>query len=307
MNGTKTRSLRVLVVGASGQLGKKIVRALFATRKVDVRVTHRASTSEESLAALREMGAETALADLSDKSALMRACHGVDVIVSAVQGLRDVIVDGQTTLLRAAEEAGVSRMIPSDYALDFFKTDEGKNRNLDLRREFDRVLDASAVKGTSVLNGAFMDLLAYGAMGPDPKSNVFRIFGDIDLKSDFTFTDDVARYVAEVVLDREAPRVVRVSGDTKSPREIAAIFEDVRGKPVTFQKMGTIEDLDRMIERMQKEDPAENDTFPMWQRLQYSRDMQSGNGRLEPLDNARYPAVDPIDIRTLLGRATEKR
>ena len=103
-----------------------------------------------------------------------------------------MIVDGQTRLLRTAEMAGVARMIPSDYALDFFKTEEGKNRNLDLRRELDRVLDASSVCGTSVLCGAFMDLLAYGAMGPDRKTGVFRVWGDPDQPCDFTRTDDLA-------------------------------------------------------------------------------------------------------------------
>jgi uncharacterized protein YbjT (DUF2867 family) len=128
----------VLVVGASGQLGRKIVRELVGARRADVRVTHREGTKSDALEALREMGGELVAADLADPASLARACHGVNVIVSAVQGLREVIVDGQTRLLRAAEQAGVARMIPSDYALDFFKTDEGKNRNLDLRREFDR-------------------------------------------------------------------------------------------------------------------------------------------------------------------------
>lgn len=64
--------------------------------------------------------------------ALERACDGIDVVVSAVQGMREVIVDVQARLLHAAERAGVKRMIPSDYALDFFKTVAAGNRNLDL-------------------------------------------------------------------------------------------------------------------------------------------------------------------------------
>src|SRR5262249_35405556 len=145
-----------------------------------VRVVHRASTNAEALAALRAAGAEPVAADLGDDTALARACDRVDVVVSSLQGLRDVIVDGQTRLLRAAERAGVRRMIPSDYSLDFFKTKPGGNRNLDLRREFDGVLDASTVRGASVLCGAFMDLLAAGAMGPDAKTGVLRYFGDAD-------------------------------------------------------------------------------------------------------------------------------
>ena len=71
-------------------------------------------------------------------------------------------------------------MLPSDYAIDFFKTEVGKNRNLDLRREFNEELDRSKVRGTSVLCGAFMDLIAQGRIGPDPKTGVYRVWGDPD-------------------------------------------------------------------------------------------------------------------------------
>src|SRR5690242_10719482 len=117
--------MKILVVGATGNMGSKVVQALVGT--AEVRVTTR---KPESAAALQALGAEVVTADLSDEPSLARACAGVQVIVSTVQGLRDVIVDGQGRLLHAAERAGVARMIPSDYALDFFKTPEGGNRNL---------------------------------------------------------------------------------------------------------------------------------------------------------------------------------
>src|SRR5262249_14591009 len=145
----------------------KIVRALVAAG-ARVRGTVRPSAKPESVDALRALGAEVAMADLSDEAALAHACAGIDVVVSALQGPRDVIVDGQSRLLRAAHKAGVKRMIPSDYGLDFFKTPVGGNRNYDLRREFNRVLDASPLRGTSVLCGNFMELIALGQFGPDP-------------------------------------------------------------------------------------------------------------------------------------------
>jgi uncharacterized protein YbjT (DUF2867 family) len=288
---------RVLVVGASGRMGQKIVTELVA-RGASVRVTHRASTKPEALAALRATGAELVAADLADSDALARACAGVDVVVSSVQGLRDVIVDGQTRLLRAAEAAGVARMIPSDYALDFFKTTPGGNRNLDLRREFNATLDASRVRGTSVLCGAFMDLIAMGRIGPGP-DGVMRVWGDPDQPYDFTLTDDVARYVAAVALDPTAGRFVRVAGDVLSPRALAQLFEEVRGTPVTIQA-GSLDDLSRAIDGMRARDPADAEIFPPWQAMQYTRDMASGRGALSPLDNASYPDIRPTTVRELL-------
>jgi uncharacterized protein YbjT (DUF2867 family) len=297
MTTTKTR---VLVVGATGKMGAKIVRELIALGSATVRITRRAGSNADDVAKLTAAGAELVTADLADPASLVAACAGIDIVVSSVQGMRDVIVDGQTHLVRAAEQAGVARMIPSDYSLDFFKTAEGGNRNLDLRREFNRTLDASRVRGTSVLCGAFMDLLAMGAIGPDPKTGVYKIWGDADQPYDFTTTDDTAKYIAAVAVDRDAGRQIRVAGDTLSPRELGVIFEKLRGIPTMIQRAGSIDDLGHLIATMRAADEAPANVFPAWQQLQYVRDMASGLGRLAPLDNARYASVRPKTVRELL-------
>ena len=68
------------------------------------------------------------------------ACSRASCVVSALQGLRDVIVETQTVLLDAAIKAEVPRFIPSDYSIDFTKFPPGENRNLDLRRDFHNCL-----------------------------------------------------------------------------------------------------------------------------------------------------------------------
>jgi uncharacterized protein YbjT (DUF2867 family) len=291
---------RVLVAGASGNLGSKIVRELVALGSATVRVTYRERSKPEAVARLRATGAELVTADLSDEASLARACDGIEVVVSAVQGLRETIVDGQTRLLRAAEKAQVARMIPSDYSVDFFKTIPGQNRNLDLRREFNGVVDASTVRGTSVLGGAFMDLLAFGMIGPDARTGIYKVWGDENQPYDFTSTDDLAKYIAAVALDTGAGRVVRVAGDSLSPRELGAIFQELRGTPVTIEHAGSLGDLDRTIDHLRAADEAPNNGFPVWQQLQYARDMASGRGKLSPLDNERYPSIRPKAVRAYL-------
>jgi uncharacterized protein YbjT (DUF2867 family) len=295
-----TTEKRVLVVGASGRMGSKIVRELVALGAATVRVTHRDGSKPEQVAKLRAEGAELMKADLSDEASLASACDGVDVVVSSVLGLRATIVDGQTRLLRAAEKAGVKRMIPSDYSLDLFKTTEGENRNSDMRREFNRVLDGSSVRGTSLLCGAFMDLISIGAIGPDMKTGVFKVWGDENQPYDFTTTDDVAKYIAVTALDADAGRVVRVAGDTLSPRELGVVCAEVRGVPVKIEHAGSLGDLERTIAKLRAADEAPMNPFPVWQQLQYVRDMASGRGKLSPLDNDRYPSVHPQTVRAYL-------
>jgi hypothetical protein len=92
-------------------------------------------------------------------SQMTLACLGASCVVSALQGLRDVIVDMQTSLLEAAIKAGVRRFIPSDYSIDFTKLAPGENRNLDLRWEFHKRVDTSSIQATTIFNGALTDML----------------------------------------------------------------------------------------------------------------------------------------------------
>ena len=188
-------STTIAVAGASGNLGGRIVAAL-RRDGANVRALVRPGTADEKLARLKAGGAEIVSVDLDDATTLQAALTGVDVVVSALQGLREVIIGTQTGLLEAAVAAGVPRFIPSDYAADFTKTEGEENRNFDMRRDFHRVLDAAPIAATSVLNGMFMDILAYGLPLLDLKAGSVSYWGDADQKLDFTTMDDTAAATA---------------------------------------------------------------------------------------------------------------
>ncbi|TDD25567.1 NmrA family NAD(P)-binding protein [Nonomuraea diastatica] len=88
-----------------------------------------------------------------------RRLQGVDVVVSAVQGDAEVIIDGQLNLVRAAEKAGVPRWIPSGFSLGIDRLDHGDNDFADLRKKAAEVYRSSTVAPTSVLIGAFLEVL----------------------------------------------------------------------------------------------------------------------------------------------------
>jgi hypothetical protein len=52
--------------------------------------------------------------------------------------------------------------------------------------------------------------------------------------------------------------------------------------------MGTVGTMEFMIRAMRLFG-GETDIFPAWQGMQYMVNMMSGAGKLEPLDNSRYP------------------
>lgn len=74
-----------------------------------------------------------------------QACEGTFCVVSALAGLREVIIDAQSTLLEAAISAGTPRFIHSDYSTDYRALKPGNNRNFDLRRAFQERLKGQAI------------------------------------------------------------------------------------------------------------------------------------------------------------------
>ena len=281
----------VALVGATGDLGSRILAAL-ARRGVEVRALVRAGTSEADRRILHDRGATPLPVDFNDVATLARALSGVECVVSVLNGLEPTMLDLQGRLLDAAVSAGVSRFIPSDFSLDFTRTRPGDNRNMDLRRAFMARVDAAPIQATSILNGAFADLLTGEA--PIVLRKIRRVlhWGDADQAYDFTSKDDVADYTADAALDREAPRLLRIAGDVVSPRDLAALMTRLDHHGWKTLRAGGIGRLSALIRIVRTLSPKSDAPFPAWQGMQYVRDMSSGRGKLSPLDNDRYGKTD---------------
>ena len=297
-----TGDRRIALAGGTGDLGGRIGTAL-GRRSVAYRAFVRTGSSAAARAGLEAAGATVLEVDYDDAAALKAACAGCSCVVSALNGLQPVMIGMQGKLLDAAVAAGVPRFIPSDYSLDFTRTRPGDNRNLDVRRMFMARINAAPIRATTVLNGAFSDLLAGQAPIILHKRRKVLYWGDAEQKLDFTTKDDVADYVAEVALDDAAPRLLRIAGDAVSPRELAAIMTDLTGERFGLWRAGGIGLLSLVIRIARTLTPRSDAIFPAWQGMQYLRDMASGRGKLEPLDNDRYgtrpwtSARDVIDPR----------
>jgi uncharacterized protein YbjT (DUF2867 family) len=287
----------VVIAGATGDLGARITREVLRTG-AEVRALTRATGRAEELG---ELGAVVVPVDYEDAQGLAAAVSGADVVVSALSGLAPVIIDAQTRLLMAAVAAGVPRFVPSDYSVDHTTMKEGSNRNLQLRRDFRRVLDAAPVRATSVLNGAFSDMLT--GVAPlvlfGPKRVLY--WRSADQPMAFTTKDDVAAYTAQAVLDDDAPRFLRIAGDTVSSRQLAGIMTGLDGEPYRLQYAGGI-GLLRVAARIgQATSKGSEELYPWWQGMQYFGNMFSGDGAFHSLDNDRYGVRQWTSAREVLS------
>ena len=280
----------ILVAGATGNLGERIVKALLQ-KNVEVRIVVRQTSNIENVNRLQALGAIVYKVNDWNVAELLNACNGAAVVVSALAGLREVVIDAQKILLDAAVAANVPRFIPSDYSLDFTRFSAGENRNLDLRREFHTYLDKQPIKATSIFNGAFTELLT----GEMPmiifKQKLVLYWGNADHKMGFTTMDDAAEYTANVAVEETTPRYLRIAGDQISPREIRMVINKITDNKFKLIRTGGQGFLGLIIKVARKFSPGEKELYPAWQGMQYMHNMIDDRANIMKLDNSRYPQM----------------
>jgi uncharacterized protein YbjT (DUF2867 family) len=291
----------VLVAGATGMLGNRIATHLLEERDVSVRLLLRDAAPSDhakarALDALVGSGAAVVVGDVTDRLSLDAATSGVDVVVSALQGGPDIIVDGQVALAQAAARNGVRRFLPSDFAIDLFKAPEGAPQ-FDMRRRADHEINALPLQVVHVLNGAFMDMMLDPATPGliDLTQGTVMLWGSGEEPFDLTTVDDTARYTAKVATDPAELFGVRyLSGSRASFNEIIADTERITGATLTRTVLGNAEDLRRLVAAA--EDPWS--VVPQW----YFLSMLT-TPPFPTTDNDHYPDARPTTLHNYLEQA----
>ena len=275
----------VLLAGATGMLGSRIAAHL-VDRGARVRLLVRHgedATRREALAPLEARGAVIVEGDLAAAASLDLATRGVDVIVSAVQGGPDVIIDGQVALATAGKRNGVRRMLPSDYALDLFKATPGEHMMFDLRAKADTRIAEIGLEQVHILQGAFMNMFMPGKGAIDLDKGTIGFFGDGNRPIELTSVEDTARMIARVALDRNVPAgKFAFAGDHISFRKAGEIIAAQTGRPIKPVSLGSEADLRAA---MATADPQKR------VMLAYLLYMTNGQTALTDLRNNQYPDI----------------
>jgi uncharacterized protein YbjT (DUF2867 family) len=274
----------ILLVGATGMLGGRIAKHLLNQREARLRLLVRdAATKTDALHALVIAGAELIEGDVTDRASLGRATQGVDIIISAVQGGPEVMVDGQVALAEAGKRNGVRRFLPSDFALDLFKATPGEHMMFDLRAKADALIAKTGLEQINILQGGFMDLFLPGRGAIDLEKGIVGFYGDGNQLVEITTLDDTAAMTARVALDRTVPAgKFAFAGDRISFREAGEIVARQTGQEIKPVSLGTEANLRAA---MAKADPQKQ------VMLAYLLYMTNGQTALTELQNHRYPDV----------------
>jgi hypothetical protein len=313
--------LIIVVAGAQGHLGKLVCDSLISRarnedRPVQVRglVRKGGAHSVEVMANASETVSELQLTiepvDYGNEDDLKRVCKGAYCVVSALQGLEDVIVGVQLRLLSAAIAVNVQRYIPSDFSVDFNKLPKGANRNFDFRLQFHREADSliqkskSSIKLTSVYQGAFTELLASGRFLFDFKKRQINYFGSPNTIMEFTTWKNTAEFTAAVAMDiNPVPRSLYIAGKRITPNEAQKVAKQVTGVDFKIRRLMSVGMLSFMITIMKFFKPEKNKTMPIWVGMQYGYCMAIGPTLPDRLDNERYQGIVWTGIEDVVRQA----
>lgn len=226
---------RVLVVGATGALGRPTVK-LLRERAVAVRALNRHPEQAADLAAL---GAEVVGGDLTDPTSLVRACAGVTRVLAAAHSLlgrgrwRSEAVDdaGHRALLDAARAAGVRRFVytsalgvRADHPVDFLRT---KHRT-------EQAVLASGLDAVVLRPTAFMEQHVHRFNGKAVlDKGKASLIGPGTKKRNFVRAADVARFAVRALMEDPPPfRTLDIGGHGHySNTEVAALYAREAGIP----------------------------------------------------------------------------
>lgn len=223
--------MMILIVGASGRLGKAIARQALSAGK-QVRAASR--TPEEKLAGLKAEGAEVIAADVREPVSLRRACEGVQAVVASVTGAmsgwgnHSKLVDGKghLDLIDAANAAGVEHFI---YISALGIAPDHPAPWLRHKAEVESYLAKSGMAYTIIRPSAFMETHAHFLVGqPLMEKGKVSLFGEGNSPRNFVSVEDVARFVMLALDDPRAKGdIIKVGGPgNPTNNEVAQLYAE---------------------------------------------------------------------------------
>uniref|UniRef100_UPI002810BB8B SDR family oxidoreductase n=1 Tax=Arthrobacter sp. TaxID=1667 RepID=UPI002810BB8B len=226
-------TLPVLVVGATGSLGGKVVDELLKRGK-SVRALVR-PTSDASR--LQTRGVEIARGDMLDVDSLVAAMNGADAVITTAAGYtrggknsQDIDTIGNSNLAEAARRTGIRRFVLTSI----LTSDQTPNvPHFWHKKVAEDKLEQLGVPFVALRPGAFIDQVA--SMGGNPIDKGRMMWpGKASVPLTFVHTSDLAAYLAAAVdADAEDGERIDIGWDRPvSVLEVAKLMGVSAGKPI---------------------------------------------------------------------------
>lgn len=229
----------ILIVGATGLVGAEVCQNLMK-RGEPVRALVRATSSKETVEALRSSGAELYIGDLKDPQSIADACRGVNAVISTASStlnrqpgdsIESVDTAGQLNLVKAAKNANVGRFL----FVSFRRT---PNLSFPLSEAKAQVENAIRDLNFTIIQASwFMEVWLSPALGFDYRNRAARIYGPGTSPISWVSYRDVAKICALALRHPAGSRkTIEFGGpEALSPLAVVARFETIGGRPFRIE------------------------------------------------------------------------
>lgn len=289
----------VAIAGGTTGIGSNVVREILATKKHRVVVLSRSERP-----ALEEKGVSVSLVDYSSAQSLETALQGVHTVISCIWSYGPDFGTSQLALLKAAEDAGVKRFVPSDWGTDHY----GSVNAYAAKTTVWNAVKASGLEYTRFINGIWMNLWGLGTprneaealsgyAGPpfliDMKKRTALIPGDGSQKVVFTSMRDVGKFVAASLDLQHWDPDSRIVGDEKSYAEVVDLAESITG--ASFEKIYYPES---QIKTVLAGNPDPEQLF----FHQFMQLIVDGGLGFKANVNSKFPDIKPVSVEEYLTK-----
>jgi uncharacterized protein YbjT (DUF2867 family) len=227
----------VLVIGASGTIGKQLVKDLEG-QAVNVRIPSR---KHEIVKQLQSESKDAVYLDLDDPRTFALALAGVDRVF-LLTGYTVAMLTQSKTLVDAAKKAGVKHIVHVGVFAEWDCTDP----HFVWHQMIEKYIEASGIAWTHLHPNMFMEAIT-GLY--TPKNLTYTTyFGD--RRIGFIASSDIAAVAAKVLVDgpdRHAGQHYWLSVESYNGKEIAELLSEVTGLEIKVEHK-SLEDFRALIE-----------------------------------------------------------
>lgn len=216
---------KVLVMGATGQVGGAVIPLLIANENIQVVAAAR------NLRKAASLGVPAVYLDLDDFSTFAPALEGVDRIFMATGYTVDMLRQSKD-LVNCAQRAGVKQIVH----LGACGNDDTRVSHYGWHQFIERYIAGSGVTFAHLRPEIFMqNLLGYGGESYVKQGVIGHYVGSARLS--WVDCDDVAAVAAACLIDPEkhSGATYRLGYEAKTYYELAEIFTEVIGQPFIYE------------------------------------------------------------------------
>jgi uncharacterized protein YbjT (DUF2867 family) len=227
----------ILVLGASGTIGKQVIKELEG-KPVNVRITSR---KQEVVEQLCSEGKDCKYLDLDDPGTFALALAGVDRVF-LLTGYTVGMLTQSKTLVDAAKKAGVSHIVHVGVFAEWDTTDA----HFAWHQMIEKYIEVSGIAWTHLHPNMFMEALTGAYL---PKAFTYTTYWK-DRRVGYIASSDIAAVAAKVLVDgpqRHAAKDYWLSVESYNGKEIAQLMSEVTGLEIKCEEKG-VEEFKQLIE-----------------------------------------------------------